>query len=90
MHCTSYPSFTEAVVHVGCDDGACVHVCVRVRVCVCVFHLQQAENAHVGHQLEARLAALSERSAAINEEEGLFGWDKTDWPQVSEIVREGL
>jgi hypothetical protein len=32
--------------------------------------------------LQSRLEALLERSAALNEEEGLFGWDKTEWPQV--------
>jgi len=47
-----------------------------------------AENAHTGRQLQDRLAELQERSISINEEEGLFGWERSDWPQISELTKE--
>ncbi len=43
----------------------------------------QAENAHTGRMLQQRLAELQERSMSINDEEGLFGWERSDWPQVN-------
>lgn len=48
----------------------------------CVPVPVQAENAHNGRMLQDRLAELQERALAINEEEGLFGWERSDWPQV--------
>jgi hypothetical protein len=42
----------------------------------------QAENAHAGRTLEATLQSLADQAAAVNEEEALFGWDATQWPQV--------
>ncbi|KAF5834888.1 hypothetical protein DUNSADRAFT_8192 [Dunaliella salina] len=47
-----------------------------------------AENAHTGRQLQDRLAELQEHSISINEEEGLFGWERSDWPQIGELTKE--
>jgi hypothetical protein len=51
------------------------------------FHPRsQAENADVGRQLEATLTSLADRAAAINAEETLFGWDKSEWPQARDAI----
>ncbi|GAX82307.1 hypothetical protein CEUSTIGMA_g9736.t1 [Chlamydomonas eustigma] len=41
-----------------------------------------------GSSLQKKLASFEEMAEHINEDERLFGWNVTEWPQISELVKE--
>ncbi|KAG2500939.1 hypothetical protein HYH03_000764 [Edaphochlamys debaryana] len=47
-----------------------------------------SELAHQGESLLARIQQLSDTAASINEDEGLLGWDVSDWPSIRELSVE--
>ncbi|KXZ43278.1 hypothetical protein GPECTOR_96g744 [Gonium pectorale] len=47
-----------------------------------------AELAHQGESLLERIQQLSETAANINEDEGLLGWQVTEWPAIRDLASE--
>ncbi|KAG2427037.1 hypothetical protein HYH02_014682 [Chlamydomonas schloesseri] len=47
-----------------------------------------SELAHQGESLLARIQQLSDTAAAINEDEGLLGWEVSEWPAIKDLSVE--
>eukprot|EP00798_Chlamydomonas_sp_ICE-L_P021154 gene21154-28043_t len=47
-----------------------------------------AETSHNGSQISNTLDQYQELASSINEEELLFGWDVSEWPQIGELQKE--